>query len=173
MLPETRDRLEWLNSLEPGAAEAELLKCCGSSDWARQMTLSRPFSGVKDLAVRSDEIWWSLPASDWLEAFRSHPKIGGRKAAKSVARDSQRWSEQEQSGMQHAGESLRDELAELNRIYEEKFGFIFIICASGKTAEQMLPALQERLLNEPEAELRCAAAEQAQITKLRLSKLIN
>lgn len=170
---ELPDRLEWLNSLEPVAAEAELLKCCGSSEWARQMTLSRPFASLNDLASFSDEIWWSLAASDWLEAFRSHPKIGEQKAVHSVSRDSQHWSEQEQSGMQRAGKSVRDELAELNRTYEEKFGYIFIICASGKTAEQMLSALQERLLNEPEAELRCAAAEQAQITKLRLNNLTN
>ncbi len=125
-----------------------------------------------EMVSKADAIWWSLSSSDWLEAFHSHPKIGESRAAQPVEVDAQRWSQQEQSGMRTASQSTINELAELNRAYEEQFGYIFIICATGKTPDEMLAALRLRLGHGPEEELRCAAAEQARITKLRLEKLM-
>ena len=152
-------------------AEEEFLKCCGSPEWTRRVTAERPFASLDELISKSERIWWSLEAHDWLEAFRSHPKIGEQKAAQQVSREAQGWSEQEQSGIRDSAQQTLRELAELNRAYEEKFGYIFIVCASGKGSEEMLALLRERLQNKPDEELRIAAAEQARITELRLRKL--
>jgi len=164
--------LAWLNSLEGDEAAKELLQCCGSKRWAAEMSDHRPFQTLETLLTKSNEIWWSLDRNDWLEAFRSHPKIGEQKAAGKVSAQSQQWSGQEQSGVANASHETVSSLAALNEAYEEKFGFIFIICATGKTSEEMLTALRERLQNEPEAELPIAAAEQNKITELRLKKLL-
>ena len=166
-------RLAWLNALSAREATQEFLKCCGSKRWARAMTQRRPYAGVDDLTLTSDKIWWSLVRSDWLEAFRSHPKIGDKKAAENVSTQSQEWSGQEQAGVASAAQQTRDELARLNREYEAKFGFIFIVCATGKSADEMLANLRRRLQNEIETELPIAAAEQAKITEIRLKKLVN
>lgn len=165
--------LEWLNSLPAEAAAKELLQCCGSKRWAHEVTEQRPYTDLETLLARAQEIWWSLSADDWLEAFRSHPKIGERKAADAVSAKSQAWSGQEQAGVTNASADTVDSLAALNRDYEEKFGFIFIICATGKTSAEMLSSLRERLENAPATELPIAAAEQSKITELRLKKLIN
>jgi OHCU decarboxylase len=122
--------------------------------------------------ARANDIWWSLDPEDWLEAFRSHPKIGEKKAAAPVSDQSRQWSGQEQAGVRNASQETVDALAELNHAYEQKFGFIFIICATGKTSEEMLSALRQRLDNDPATELPVAAAEQSKITELRLKKLI-
>jgi len=106
-----------------------------------------------------------------VEAFHSHPKIGETKAAAATSAAARKWSETEQSGVHGSAQETMDELARLNREYEEKFGYIFIICASGKTSEEMLKSLSERLQNDDDEELRIAAGEQAKITRLRLSKL--
>jgi allantoicase len=108
-----------------------------------------------------------------MEAFRSHPRIGEQKAAEQVSRDAQQWSQQEQSAARSASMETKNELIELNRQYEERFGFIFIVCADGKSADEILSVLKQRLKNEAEEELRIAANEQAKITELRLAKLIN
>lgn len=121
----------------------------------------------------ADQIWWSLDPQDWLEAFHSHPKIGEEKAAAATSIEAQKWSEAEQSGTRDSTQSTMDALAHLNREYEQKFGFIFIVCATGKASEEILVHLRERLGNEPAAELRIAAGEQARITRLRLNKLID
>lgn len=154
-------------------AREEFLKCCGSKNWAQQMVDSRPFAGPVELLETADRVWWSLAPKDWLEAFHSHPKIGEKQAAAATAREAQQWSADEQSGIRTSAQATIDSLASLNRVYEEKFGFIFIICASGKSSEEMLASLRERLENEPDEELRNAAAEQARITKLRLEKLLS
>jgi OHCU decarboxylase len=120
----------------------------------------------------ADEIWWSLAAHDWLEAFAAHPQIGGRRAAREQDAQAQSWSEQEQSGARDAEQSTLDELAAANRAYQEKFGHIFIVCATGKTAAEMLALLRARLPNDAATELRNAAEEQRKITKLRLEKLL-
>ncbi len=167
------DPIERLNSLPPDQAEAEFRKCCGSTSWAASMTAARPFKNIEEMVTTADRIWWSLESHDWLEAFDSHPKIGEKKAAATVARESLSWSEAEQSGTRESAQPTMEELAELNRQYEEKFGFIYIVCATGKSAEEMLSILRDRLENDRATELRNAATEQAKITTLRLNKLID
>jgi OHCU decarboxylase len=164
--------LAWLNSLPSAEAEEELLKCCGSTRWAQQMAAARPYPTLETLLASANEIWWSLDRNDWLEAFRSHPKIGEKKAADPVSTQSSQWSGQEQGAVATASQETVDSLATLNRAYEEKFGFIFIICATGKTSSEMLSALRERLEHEAVDELPIAAAEQSKITALRLNKLL-
>src|SRR3954471_21093551 len=165
--------VDWLNSLPVEQAEQNFLKCCGSSRWAGAMTIKRPFADVADLIAEADRVWWSLDKEDWLEAFRSHPKIGEQKAEKIQSVDAKAWSEQEQSGTRASTDETMTALAAANEAYANRFGYIFIICATGKTAEEMLTHLHERLRHSPDEELRIAAEEQNKITKLRLGKLIN
>jgi len=164
--------LAWLNTLAGGDAARELLQCCGSKRWAQEVANRRPYQSLEALITTANDIWWSLKPDDWLEAFRSHPKIGEKKAAEPVSSQSREWSGQEQAGVSKVPPETLESLATLNRAYEQKFGFIFIICASGKTSEEMLSALRERLEHDPAAELRIAAGEQSKITELRLRKLI-
>lgn len=159
-----------LNGLPAAEAEAAFLACCGSRSWARQMTEGRPYADAEALLEAADRIWWSLAPEDWREAFAAHPKIGEKKAAGDA--QFRHWSEQEQAGVASAEEVLLAELAEGNRAYAERFGCIFIVCASGKSAEEMLGLLRSRLGNDPETELRVAAEEQRKITRLRLGKLL-
>ena len=166
------DDLAWLNSLPPVEAEKELLQCCGSTRWAQQMTAARPYRTLENLTATANELWWSLDRNDWLEAFRSHPKIGEKKAADPVSTQASQWSGQEQAGVATASQETVDSLATLNRAYEEKFGFIFIICATGKTSAEMMSSLRERLEQDAVDELPIAAAEQSKITELRLNKLL-
>ncbi|HKP71618.1 MAG TPA: 2-oxo-4-hydroxy-4-carboxy-5-ureidoimidazoline decarboxylase [Pyrinomonadaceae bacterium] len=168
----TEQGLERLNALVAAEAESELLKCCGSTGWARALASRRPFADAEELTAAADEIWWSLGEEDWLEAFAAHPKIGGRKAARPQDAQAEGWSAQEQSGVSRAEQATLDELAAANRAYEEKFGHIFIVCATGKTATEMLNALHARLPNDPGVELRNAVDEQRKITRLRLEKLL-
>ena len=164
--------LAWLNSLPAAEAEKELLQCCGATRWAQQIAEARPYPTLEALLATATELWWSLDRDDWLEAFRSHPKIGEKKAAEPVSTQARQWSGQEQAGVAAASQETVDSLATLNRAYEEKFGFIFIICATGKSSAEMLSALRERLEHEPVDELPIAAAEQSKITALRLNKLL-
>ncbi len=136
------------------------------------MAAARPYPGLNELIVNADRVWWSLDSEDWLEAFHSHPKIGEKKAAAPTAVEAQRWSEDEQAGIRHSAQQTLDALAKLNQTYEEKFGYIFIVCAAGKSSEEMLAILRARLENNADAELRVAAAEQTKITQLRIGKLL-
>jgi OHCU decarboxylase len=136
------------------------------------MVNSRPYASLEALLERAEIVWSLLDQNDWLEAFRSHPKIGEKKAAETVSAQSQQWSGQEQAGMNDASADTTASLATLNQVYEQKFGFIFIICATGKTPHEMLTALQERLQHDAATELPIAAREQSKITALRLKKLI-
>ena len=165
--------LEYLNALSASEAANEFLKCCGSKRWADAMTRRRPYPNLEDLTLTANKIWWSLEPSDWLEAFRSHPKIGEKKTAEAVSQQAQNWAGQEQAAVQTASRETLDSLAELNQQYEAKFGFIFIVCATGKSADEMLALLRARLNNEIPIELRIAAAEQAKITEIRLKKLVH
>lgn len=167
------DMLEALNLLPSKEAETELLKCCGSREWAKRVVRERPFETPDELLAAAERCWRELTPADWLEAFRSHPRIGERKAEQQTSVEAQRWSAQEQSAAGNASADTSLALKALNRQYEEKFGYIFIVCASGKTAEEMLSILRRRLENSPEEELVTAAAEQAKITKLRIEKLLN
>lgn len=167
----TRD-LEWLNSLPEDKALKEFQSCCGSQRWASQMLNGRPFENVDQLREYARDVWWRLESVDWLEAFRSHPKIGEKKTEAEASQKAQQWSGQEQSGVLDASRQTMDSIAELNQEYEAKFGHIFIVCATGKSSEEMLAILRKRLANDPGDELRIAATEQAKITELRLGKLI-
>ena len=164
--------LDELNQLPFEHARAEFLKCCGSTAWAQRMSAARPFSNSAELSSKADEIWWNLNEEDWLEAFRAHPKIGEKKAAAAQSAEAEAWSAQEQSESERAATKTKAALAEGNREYEQRFGFIFIICATGRSAEEILAALNGRLSNDPETELRVAAEEQRKITSLRLGKLL-
>ena len=161
--------LDWLNSLPTEVAAKELLQCCGSKRWARQVTDARPYSNLEALVATANDIWWSLDRDDWLEAFRSHPKIGEKKTAETL---SAKWSGQEQAGVNAASTDTTNALAALNRAYEQKFGYIFIICATGKTSAEMLAALRQRIEHDEAEELPIAAGEQSKITELRLKKLL-
>lgn len=165
--------LERINRHPASEVEDELLKCCGSREWAALVIAERPFKNVADLIAKADRVWWSLAPRDWSEAFHSHPKIGEKKAAAATSLEAQRWSADEQSGIRDSAQETREALAQLNRAYEEKFGYIFIVCASGKTSEEILAILRNRLENDPNQELSIAAGEQSQITQLRLRKLVD
>ena len=162
-----------LNDLSALDATAEFLKCCGSTKWARAMTEARPFASEQELFAKADHISSSMEDEDWLEAFRAHPKIGEQKAAAAQSHQEQKWSAQEQSGVDAAPADTISKLAERNREYEDSFGFIFIVCASGKSSDEMLAILNSRIDNDPQTELRIAGDEQRKITRLRLEKLLN
>jgi OHCU decarboxylase len=164
--------LQQLNELAPEQAEAEFLKCCGSQAWAKALSDARPFGDADALYRKADSAWWSLGEEDWLEAFRAHPKIGEQKAAAAQSEQARNWSAREQSGVQDAAAETKAALAAGNQEYEERFGFIFIVCATGKSSEEMLAILNERLQNDSGTELRLAAEEQRKITRLRLEKLL-
>ena len=122
--------------------------------------------------VTSDRIWWELGPKDWLEAFSRHPKIGDSAAARAGSAQTQRWSSEEQAGVRSASQEVLAALAEANRAYQDRFGYIFIVCATGKTSEEMLALLRHRFQNDPGAELPIAAEEQRKITRLRLEKFL-
>jgi allantoicase len=166
-------RTRRLDTLPREEAEAELLACCGSRAWARKMAQARPFRDMSQLLARADEVWAALDREDWLEAFRAHPKIGEKKAEAAQSAVAARWSEEEQAGSGAPSMDTAEALAQGNVAYDRKFGHIFIVCATGKTAEEMLAILRERLANSPEAELPIAAEEQRKITHIRLEKLLS
>jgi OHCU decarboxylase len=154
------------------AVEA-LTKCCGSRQWAAQLADARPFEDLDALISRAGSIWRGLTPVDWLEAFSHHPRIGGKKAQQSQTEQEQKWSEQEQSAAATTKAELLEELERLNRAYEDRFGYIFIVCATGKSTDEMIGLLRARTGNDPETELRIAAEEQQKITEIRLRKLFD
>jgi len=164
--------LRWLNALTEEEANARLLDCCGSANWARYMVAQRPYLSPQQLFEAAERVWSGLGGEDWLEAFGRHPRIGERKAAGEQAAGAGQWSEQEQTVVRGAPAQILGALGEANRAYEARFGHIFIVCATGKTAEAMLGLLEQRLKNPPEMELRIAAEEQQKIMRLRLEKLL-
>ena len=156
--------LQDLNTGNAAAVAEALKQCCGSGAWVERMIGLRPFASQTALLSKAATVWKSLAPADWLEAFAHHPKIGEKSAAK--------WSSEEQHGMQEASTDTAAAMDQLNIDYEQKFGWIFIVCATGKTAGEMLALIAARLRNDPAAELTVAACEQAKITKLRLEKLL-
>lgn len=166
------DKLKELNEASNESAESVFLSCCGSKNWAQKMTKARPFADISALLNQAEKIWQNLEAEDWLEAFASHPKIGAKKGVPHQTAQSAKWSKGEQSGTNTAADSVRTELEEANRLYENKFGFIFIVCATGKSAEEMLEICRQRLNNDADTEIRIAAEEQRKITEIRLKKLL-
>jgi OHCU decarboxylase len=178
-------RLEDLNALDEPDAARQFLRCCGSSRWARLMAAARPFASPDAMALVADAAWSALERDGWLEAFAAHPRIGaglpaaGRidqdaraKARGSDAKETERWSDEEQAGVADAGEPTRRRLAEANREYEARFGYIFIVCATGRTAGEMLDILERRLKNDVVGEIQVAAEQQRRITRLRLARLL-
>ena len=163
--------LRWLNSLPEGAAINLLKNCCGSAKWSEQMLRQRPFSSFEKILQEAARACEQLSEKDWLEAFSSHPKIGEQKAV--ADKQAERWSQQEQSAASGAPAKIVLALSEANQVYYSRFGYIFIVSATGKTAEQMLALLQERTKNNPKAELEIAAHEQRKITQLRLEKMLS
>jgi OHCU decarboxylase len=153
-----------LNRLPDSRAEAELMRCCASHRWAHLMTAERPYANASVLAAVAQRLWWSLVAADWLEAFAAHPRIGEQTTSA--------WSAQEQAHAVETGDEVRARLAAGNREYEKRFGYTFIVCATNKSAEDLLTILEQRLHNEPGDELQIAADEQRKITELRLNRLI-
>jgi 2-oxo-4-hydroxy-4-carboxy-5-ureidoimidazoline decarboxylase len=152
-------------------ARALLRTCCGSARWIEQMLERRPFGSVDALVSASRDIWFALAPADWQEAFADHPKIGDREALKKKFEETRHLASQEQAGVVGASDDVLDALARGNREYERKFGYIFIVCASGLDANQMLGMLNARLVHDATTELRIAAQEQSKITELRLKNL--
>ncbi len=153
-----------INTAIPDKTRAALRLCCGSKMWTERMMEHRPFASPENLFDEADRIWFSLSPTDWLEAFAAHPKIGES--------SSSAWSSEEQRGMSKADSDTVRAIHELNTKYADQFGFIFIVCATGKSALDLRALLEQRLGNSPEAEVRIAADEQAKITRLRLHKLL-
>jgi 2-oxo-4-hydroxy-4-carboxy-5-ureidoimidazoline decarboxylase len=149
-----------------------LLTCCGSTRWADRMLARRPFGSREALLTAARDEWFALDEADWREAFTHHPRIGDRESLRARFPSTAHLSAREQSGVSAASDEVLDRLAAGNRAYEEKFGFIFIVFASGKSAEEMLGLLRARLGNDdPAREIRIAAGEQARITERRLESL--
>ncbi len=161
-----------LNTLPPEKLREALLSCCGSSAWVDKMQASLPFEDLVELLESAEEQWFRCSVRDWKEAFAHHPKIGDGSSLKEKSGLADKWAAEEQSGADKAAENLMAALADANRKYEEKFGFIFIVYASGKTAEEMLGILSARMKNDSETEIRTAAEEQNKITRNRIQKLL-
>ena len=162
---------EW-NNQDFDAAVKQLHSCCSAQRWAEAITKMRPIANEAALVEFADQQWATLAEDDWLEAFQAHPRIGERKAkhadAKSLA-----WSQQEQVSADTAQAQVLADLANLNALYEERNGFTYIVCATGKSADEMLHILRQRLNNERSQELKEAAEQQRQIMQIRLRKWLN
>jgi allantoicase len=176
---EGRERagMRYLRAMPDPELEAALKACCGSSAWVDAMRDERnqggaAFVSLDALKLRAADIWTALAAPDWDEAFRAHPRIGEKKAAGGQSAVAQGWSAKEQAGVDTASQATKDALHQTNLAYEEKFARIYIVCATGKTPEEMLAIAKERMGNEPAVELRRAIEEQRRITDLRLEKLV-
>lgn len=164
--------LEEITVLSGRDTVALLLTCCGSKRWAREMSNRKPYRSTEELYNIADEVWFSLNEKDWKEAFARHPKIGDIKSLRRKFQSTAEMASKEQSGVTGAFEKTLDLLAKGNSLYESKFGYIFIVCATGKSADEMLTLLNDRLNNYPDIEIKIAAREQAKITRIRLEKII-
>jgi OHCU decarboxylase len=163
------ERLQIWNKLPAEEALLPLLSCCASKQWAEAVVKGRPYSDLASLEEAATKIWWTMQEEDWMAAFAAHPRIGESKAHNAPAQ-SKAWSSQEQSFMEQSEEAIRQAIAIGNLEYEERFGFIYLVCASGKSATELLTILQRRLARDRATELREAAEQQRQITTLRLRK---
>ncbi len=157
-----------VNTLEPSALKPLLARCCGATRWVARMLDRRPFRDWPHLRQVAGDVWWELSPTDWREAFAQHDKIGDLDRLRAKFAPMPSWSEREQAGVQDAAEAVLQGLAQGNDAYERKFGYMFIVCATGKSAAEMLHLLQQRLLNHPQDELRIAAEEESQIMQIRL-----
>lgn len=164
--------LEELNALPRDQAEARFRDCCAAGPWVQGMVDNRPYPSREALFERSDRLWPALTEADWLQAFEAHPKIGDVDSLRKKYASSKALASGEQAGARQAPEAVLQRLKTGNDAYLAKFGFIFIVCATGKSAEEMLELLEARLPNTREQEIRNAAREQAKITEIRLEKLV-
>jgi OHCU decarboxylase len=162
-----------LDAMPEQQASMLLAECCGSSQWVSAMAARRPFRSRDAILSAADQIWGSLSPADWIEAFSHHPRIGERKSAAPQSERGTAWAVGEQSGVDRADDDVRAALATANREYEQRFGYIYIVFATGKSAEEMLAVARERLGNDPDVEIRVAAEEQRKITRLRLDKQLD
>jgi len=153
-----------ISDLPDGEAAAALRACCASPRWVERMLSQRPFKDADEVFESAERIWWDLPPEEWLAAFAAHPRIGDTSATGHEAR--------EQSGMAAAADDIKARMAQANREYEAKFGWIYLVCATGRSGEEMLALAHSRMANDAGTELRVAATEQAKITRLRLVKLL-
>jgi len=159
----------WNEAPSPEAVR-EIMACCGAKAWGQRVAGGRPFQDEESLLAAADEVWSGLTPRDWLEAFASHPRIGETAAKAPAGAQSSSWSRQEQTQVAGSDREVQAALASANRAYERKFGHIFIVCATGKSAAEILAILSRRMQNDEGSELREAADEQRQITHLRLKK---
>lgn len=159
-----------LDRLTPAAATEVLTSCCGSHRWVVAMAAKRPFGSIGRAKSEAERVWWGLTRGDWLEAFSHHPRIGETRSTQGA--QGKAWSAREQAGLAGTADSIRNELARVNQAYEARFGYLYIVCAAGRSAEELLALARTRLENQPEDELRVAAAEQLAITLLRLDRLL-
>ena len=148
-----------------------LLQCCGSNEWVNKMLSVFPVEDLVEFLDASEQKWYECSPDDWKEAFEHHPKIGDINSIKEKFANTTQWAAAEQSGVNNSDEGTLKDLAKANTEYQNKFGFIFIVCATGRSADEMLNDLKARINNSKEEELKVAAAEQLKITKLRLEKL--
>jgi 2-oxo-4-hydroxy-4-carboxy-5-ureidoimidazoline decarboxylase len=160
-----------INELDPTSAHQIFFNCCGARRWAEEMTQGRPYASAQALVEKAEQAWEKLGHDDWLEAFGAHPKIGDIESLKAKYSATKNLAASEQSGVTQASQQVLEELAAKNKEYEEKFGYIFIVCATGKTADEMLNILKARIVNSFDEELKKAIEEQKKITRLRLEKL--
>jgi OHCU decarboxylase len=166
------DALAALDRMPAGRVAALLAECCASSRWVTAMVSRRPYATAEALHAAAREIWRSLDGEDWLEAFAHHPRIGSRASDRPQGERGEAWSAGEQAGVDAAQRDVVDELAKINRAYEQRFGFIYIVCATGLSAEEMLAMARARMQHSVQHELTVAAEEQSRITALRLDKLL-
>jgi 2-oxo-4-hydroxy-4-carboxy-5-ureidoimidazoline decarboxylase len=164
--------LAQLNALPVAEAAEQLRACCGSSRWVEAILARRPFASMDHLLAAADEAWRATGPRDWDEAFAHHPRIGERQAAAQVSATAGAWSAGEQATAVGGGAAVRAALAEANAAYEQRFGRIYLVCAAGRSAEELLADVAARMRNDPEREREVAAEEQRKITRLRLNTLI-
>jgi len=157
------------NKADAASAYDAMLACCGARRWAAAMVGLRPVGSVLELSTAADHAWNAMEEADWMEAFSCHPRIGERKAVHAIAK-SAAWSRQEQSSTIKAADRVLAELADGNALYEQRFGFTCIVCATGKSSEEMLLILTRRLTSDRATELREAIEQQRQIMQIRLGK---
>lgn len=162
-----------LNNLSQAEAFNAFEKCCASGTWINKMVDALPFTNERDLFEKASLYWSEISFQDWLEACDGHPKIGDVNSLKAKYASTKKWAGNEQKGMDEANSEVIQRLAQGNAVYEDKFGYIFIVCATGKSAEEMLDLLEDRLDNDEDDELEIAKGEQEKITTLRLAKLLS
>jgi 2-oxo-4-hydroxy-4-carboxy-5-ureidoimidazoline decarboxylase len=164
--------LDHLNRFDDTSARAAFERCCGAARWVERMCAERPYRDRAALVAAAERAFETLERADWLEAFAHHPRIGDMASLRAKYASTAAWAGEEQRGAAAASDDTLAALAGGNRDYERRFGYIFIVCATGKSAEEMLALLRARMPNPPEREIRVAAEEQMKITRLRIEKLL-